>query len=143
MPPPISEATYSAGSLPFTNPVTDPSTVSEGKIKRAKRALKRAKAILEDKGWIQHGSATPAGVCLTQAISEATQPTYGVRSKPGLAKLHGPVMQGVIYGLLESARPSVTRRAPAFTGASSVANWNDKSGRSKDQVFALLDAASA
>lgn len=140
MPRPITPATFSDS---IYSSVVDPSTASEGKVKRAKRAIARAKAILEDKGWIQNRSSSTSGVCLTQAIREATSPSYGVRSKPGLAKLSGPKMQGLIYGLLETARPSVTRRAPAFDSAGAVANWNDKSGRSKEQVFALLDKASA
>lgn len=130
--PPITPAT-------FNEHVPDPSTESEGKVRRARRVARRARELIEQHGWTQNQSISFNGErCLSQAISEART---SVRSKRGLAPLTGHKMSAVITGILEEARPKVTRRAPAFTHLSSVVDWNDKRGRTREQVLALLSAA--
>jgi len=119
--------------------VADPSSRSDGVKARARRVLARAKAIIEEKGWVQNTSTGPSGEkCLTAAISEART---SVTSKPGLLPLSGSFMEKTLAGLLEEARPKVTRRAPAFRSLDSAATWNDKVGRTKEQVLGLLDKA--
>lgn len=128
---PIVPATYSAEA-------PDPSTLTPGMVKRARRTVARAKALIEEKGWVQRAARGPNGeLCATEAIREARQ----VKSKAGLIPLTSPKMQRAITGVLEEARPLVTRRAPAFQTLFAVADWNDKSGRTRDQVLALLDKA--
>lgn len=129
--PPITPAT-------FSEYVPNPAEVSSGKVKRARRVLARARATITEKGWTQHSSQNEQGnVCLSYAIEQARQ----VRSKPGLLPLGSSKMSNIIAGLLEEARPQVTRRAPAFTILSDIVTWNDKSGRTKEQVLDLLSKA--
>jgi len=130
---PIVPATYSE-----TAP--DPSTLSPGLVKRARRTAARAKAIIETKGWTQRTAMDIEGkVCLGEAIGQARM----VKSKKGLAPLTSGKVGFAIAGILEEARPKVTRRAPSFYGLTSVVSWNDKPGRSKQQVLALLDKAAS
>lgn len=116
----------------------DPSTVSPGRVKRARRVAKRAKAILEDKGWVQATGEGPNGErCLTAALEAAR----AVKSKSGLLPLSHPKMFGAVLGILEEARPKVTRKARPFSYSTSLIEWNDRPNRTKEQVLALLEKA--
>lgn len=129
---PIVPATYSTYA-------PDPATLSPGLVKRARRVAARAKALIEEHGWVQNqGFSNDGAMCISTAIYNAR---IDVRSKPGLIPLTSPEVENAVTGILEEARPKVTRRAPAFTSMGAVVGWNDKRGRTKEQVLELLAKA--
>jgi hypothetical protein len=79
---------------------------------RVKRVLKEARRLIEEEGWTQGAFHNSRGYCLVGAVEEAT----------GYSDFGGEVVWELDLQLGDN-----------------VLYWNDKPGRTKEEVVSLLD----
>ena len=82
-----------------------------------KQILKAAKALLVKRGWVQEEYSNANGYCLLGAISKAAA---GSNANPAFV---------------------VVRRVLRIKGLDTIAGWNDRPDRTKEEVLKVLDRA--
>lgn len=80
-------------------------------------SLRRVRENLVKRGWVQGIGETADGrVCLGRAITRGNMSGFGI---------------------------AAAQRALGFSGTPELVQWNDTKGRTKEEVFALIDRAIA
>jgi hypothetical protein len=85
--------------------------------------------LLNEKGWIQKRSITKDGFCIYGAYNEVCRP---LKSEKDWEAANDAFLK--IYS-------TATTKLNEQTNASGVIVWNDKKGRTKEEVIAMLERA--